>query len=92
MSCRVLGRRVEEAILAHVAAAARAEGAKVLIGSYIPSGRNAIVADHYRKLGFTEIAGDGDGTRWQLDLVTHSAPELPMTIVAKHPEPALHAV
>ena len=92
MSCRVLGRRVEEAILAHVAAAARAEGAKVLIGSYIPSGRNAIVADHYRKLGFTEIAGDGDGTRWKLDLVTYSAPELPMTIVAKHPEPALHAV
>ena len=92
MSCRVLGRRVEEAVLAHVAAAARTEGAKHLVGSYRPSGRNAIVADHYRKLGFTEVAGDGDETRWELDLADYIAPELPMTIIAKHPEPALHAV
>ena len=34
MSCRVLGRRVEEAALRHIATAARAAGAERLIGEY----------------------------------------------------------
>ena len=48
MSCRVLGRRVQEAALAHLAAAAASEGAKSLIGRYIPSAKNRMVAGHYR--------------------------------------------
>jgi FkbH-like protein len=84
MSCRVLGRRVEEAVLAHVCAAARAEGAKCLIGRYLPSAKNRMVADHYSKLGFTLVDDSaGEGTVWMLELGRYQAPELPMQINAQ---------
>lgn len=81
MSCRVLGRRVQEAALAHLAAAARAEGARRLIGHFIPSAKNKMVADHYAGLGFAaDGAGEDGTTRWVLDLATYQPPELPMAI------------
>lgn len=81
MSCRVLERRVEEATLAHLAAAARAAGAGWLLGQYVPSGRNAMVADHYARLGFVADGVGADGaTRWRLDLSGWDAPALPMRV------------
>ena len=80
MSCRVLGRRVEEAVLGHLAAAARTAGARALVGSYIPSPKNRMVADHYKKLGFASTETTEDGTTgWSLDLEAYAAPDLPMT-------------
>ena len=82
MSCRVLGRRVPEAVLAHLAAAARSDGARRLIGRYIPSPKNRMVADHYAKLGFEAISGGGEGeTLWALDLARYAPPDLPMRVV-----------
>jgi FkbH-like protein len=52
MSCRVLGRGVEAATLNLIAAQAAAMGAERLIGTYIPTAKNPMVADHYQKLGF----------------------------------------
>ena len=81
MSCRVLGRRVQEAALAHLAAAAASEGAKRLIGRYIPSAKNRMVAGHYQSLGFTLIDTGTDGeTEWRLDLADYEPPDLPMRI------------
>ena len=54
MSCRVLGRRVEEAVLKEIVGQAKISGAKKIVGSYIPSERNIIVKDHYLKLGFSK--------------------------------------
>ncbi|MEA2998570.1 MAG: hypothetical protein QOK17_403 [Sphingomonadales bacterium] len=71
MSCRVLGRQVEAATLNLLADLARRRSAKRLIGTYIPTAKNGMVRDHYRKLGFTE--GDvaaGGATTWTLDLDT----------------------
>jgi FkbH-like protein len=81
MSCRVLGRKVEEAALAHLAAAAGEDGARYLVGRYIPSAKNGMVAEHYRKLGFAlvERAEDG-GSVWKLDLAAYSAPRLPLEV------------
>lgn len=85
MSCRVLGRRVEEAVLSHVCAAAKAEGAKRLIGRYLPSAKNRMVADHYRKLGFSLMEESADGaTVWALELDDYQAPELPMQITSEN--------
>jgi FkbH-like protein len=69
MSCRVLGRRVEEASINLVAAEARRRGARKLIGEYLPTKKNDMVREFYAKLGFdqTEISTDGS-TRWELDL------------------------
>ncbi|HEX4098859.1 MAG TPA: HAD-IIIC family phosphatase, partial [Caulobacteraceae bacterium] len=56
MSCRVLGRELERAVLGKIVGEARSRKVGRLIGSYIPSGRNSMVADHYRKLGFVLVA------------------------------------
>jgi FkbH-like protein len=81
MSCRVLGRRVEEAVLAVVADAARNAGAQRLVGEWLPTPKNGLVEKHFEKLGFT-FAGDlaDGGTRWVLDLADYQAPDLPMVI------------
>jgi len=72
---------VQEAALAQVAEAAKAAGAERLVGKYIPSAKNAMVAEHYAKLGF-EPAGElpDGGTRWTLDLASYVVPDLPMRI------------
>lgn len=89
MSCRVLKRRVEEAILDAVAVAARAVGVKRLVGDYLPSAKNAMVAGHFEALGFAragtpEAAGDAamdaEATRWVLDLADYSPTAPPMTV------------
>ncbi len=71
MSCRVLGRRVEHAILNEIVAQARQQGAEVLRGVYIPTDRNSMVKDLYPKLGF-KPAGEADGaTLWTLDIADY---------------------
>ena len=78
MSCRVLGRRVEEATLLNIAKHAKASGATKLIGIYSPTARNSIVKDHYNKLGFTKTSGDHEVETWELDLTQYQPPELPI--------------
>jgi FkbH-like protein len=79
MSCRVLGRRMEEATLAMIVKAARARGVETLVGRYLPTAKNAMVADHYEKLGFDLLERQADGSsRWRLELADHAAPDLPM--------------
>ncbi len=69
MSCRVLGRQVEEATMNLVAAEAVRLGATRLLGEYLPTKKNGMVRDHYRNLGFAEIEAREDGaTVWSLDL------------------------
>ncbi len=69
MSCRVLGRQVEPTTLNLIAQEAAKLGAKRLAGEYIPTKKNAMVKDHYARLGFTvmETGADG-GNRNILDL------------------------
>jgi FkbH-like protein len=82
MSCRVLGRRVEELVLATVAEAARSSGAMRLTGTYIPTKKNGLVVEHFAKLGFTKTGDLPDGgTTWTLGLADYVAPELPMQII-----------
>lgn len=69
MSCRVLGRGVEQAVLNEVAIAARAEGARALKATYIPTKKNGLVRDLFQKLGFEKTGEEADGsTSWILDL------------------------
>jgi FkbH-like protein len=72
MSCRVLGRDVEQACLNVMCALARAAGASRLTGLYRPTAKNAMVSELYARLGFTLVpagAGDAAGagtTHWEL--------------------------
>ncbi len=69
MSCRVLGRGMEEETLNLVAAEAQRLRAIALIGEYRPTAKNGMVREHYAKLGFTKVSEAEDGaTEWRLDL------------------------
>ena len=84
MSCRVIGRRVEEVVLAELCRAAAAAGRSRLVGRYLPTARNGLVEDHYEKLGFQlEARGDDGSTTWSLAVDAHRAPELPLRVVRR---------
>jgi FkbH-like protein len=91
MSCRVLGRKVEEAMLAKVVAAASTAGVQRIVGTYIPTAKNGMVAEHYRKLDFRPLDGAGPETRWELSVSDYTAPTLPMRIDDRYPVPAAAA-
>lgn len=86
MSCRVLGRCVEQAVLAEILFRARAAGISTLEGLYIPTERNEMVREHYAKLGFTRIDGGSDGSsRWELKTDAEVG-DVPMTVVREQPQ------
>ena len=68
MSCRVIGRSAETALLAKIAADAKQETATRIVGEYIPTKKNPPAADFYDRHGFKDIATEGDVKRWELDL------------------------
>jgi FkbH-like protein len=53
MSCRVLNREMELAMFDALVEECQVRGIRRIVGSYIPSKKNGIVADHYSTLGFT---------------------------------------
>ncbi len=75
MSCRVLKRDMEFAMLDAVAARAQALGVTELHGTYLPTAKNGMVAELYEKLGFrpASAAGLPDGaTAWTLELSNYT--------------------
>jgi len=81
MSCRVLNRKVEIAVLMEILAEAKARGVKRIVGVYKPTDRNGMVADHYAKLNFAELARHDDGsTEWVLDVEAAETVAVPMTV------------
>jgi FkbH-like protein len=81
MSCRVLKRGVEQMVLREIVLNAKARGAKRVVGVYLPTERNSMVANHYRDLGFTLAETlDGGGTVWELS-TDIEPPEETMAVV-----------
>lgn len=65
MSCRVMNRRVEQAMLRDVIDIAIARGCGSLRGEYVATDRNSIVSGFYAEQGF---AAAGGGAVFELDL------------------------
>lgn len=84
MSCRVLGRQVEAAVLEVIAQEATSRGAQALVGEYRPTPRNGMVSDHYPKLGFAPAdtpAPASDGSLfWRFDIGAASPPQHLITV------------
>ncbi len=68
MSCRVIGRTVETALLAHLAADARQQGATLLQGWFLPTKKNAPAQEFYSEHGFEVADRTEEGVLWKLDL------------------------
>lgn len=67
MSCRVLKRGMENFALNTIVEFAKANGYKKIIGEYIPTPKNGMVAAHYTGLGFTKLDGT-ETAQWVLDV------------------------
>ncbi|WP_233704459.1 HAD-IIIC family phosphatase [Helicobacter cynogastricus] len=72
MSCRVLKRDLEFAMLNSLVKRARELGVKTLKGYYYPTPKNAMVADLYTSFGFTLKSQAEDGSVFGLDLDQHT--------------------
>ena len=70
MSCRVLKRDMELAMLDGLVKQAKAAGYTKLIGRYLPTAKNKMVKDFYPDtLGFSKLSEDSEGnTVWELDI------------------------
>lgn len=64
MSCRILGRGIEQAFFASLVGAVQRRHGRQLIGEYRPTAKNHIVAGFYRDAGFAELGGGF----WRLEL------------------------
>jgi FkbH-like protein len=70
LSCRVIGRTVETALLAHLAESAAQRGRKRLVGWFLPTKKNAPARDFYQQHGFERKEVNDSGSLWTLDLKT----------------------
>jgi FkbH-like protein len=66
MSCRVLKRGMEDFTLNTMVTDAKEHGYKRIVGEYLPTAKNGMVADHYKKLGFAEVKDVGTA-QWVLE-------------------------
>ena len=57
MSCRVLRRGMEHFTLNTMVSEARRRGYHRIVGEYLPTAKNGMVADHYQRLGFRPVEG-----------------------------------
>ncbi len=68
MSCRVLGRGMEQAMLDAVVENAAKAGMKTVVGYYFPTAKNKMVADFYRDFGFTVREENDSGMVWEMQV------------------------
>ena len=66
MSCRVLKREMELAMLDKLIEAARARGIRKILGYYYPTKKNGMVKELYGSFGFTKTADNDGNTLWEL--------------------------
>ena len=74
LSCRVIGRTVETALLAHIAKGAVERGCKRLVGWFLPTKKNAPARDFYSQHKFELVEQTHEGTLWSLNLTQEGVP------------------
>ena len=66
MSCRVLGRQMEEYMCVSLLSAAQAANAATVVGEYVPTAKNDLVSNLYPRLGFEVLAENERRYRFSL--------------------------
>lgn len=75
MSCRVLGRTVEQAFIKWIGSRAQSAGARRVVGLYAPTAKNKPFSGYYESCGFSRASSSENPQSWTLDL---SAADLKM--------------
>jgi FkbH-like protein len=83
LSCRIIGRGAETALLSFLAGWARKRCLRSLEGEYIPTPKNAPAADCYARHGFVQVGTTATGTKWRLSTIDADVP-WPATIRPAH--------
>ncbi len=72
MSCRVLKRNMEYAMMDKLVEKAKKKKIKVIYGYYYPTLKNKMVKEFYDSLGFEEISCDDEGNKvYRLDITNY---------------------
>ncbi len=72
MSCRVLKRDMEYAMMDELVEKCKAAGIRTIFGYYYPTAKNAMVKNFYEIQGFSKIAEDEEGnTTWEYRIPEH---------------------
>lgn len=68
MSCRIMGKRLENCFLDHVERDLLAQGKTLLTADYRPTPKNLPVKEFYPSLGYCVVQQDGEDIRYGIDL------------------------
>ena len=71
MSCRVLKRGMEDAMMDTLMRHAAARGIKKVVGYYYPTAKNAMVREFYAQFGFSKTQESEQGTTWELNVADY---------------------
>jgi FkbH-like protein len=66
MSCRVIGRQVEDALVDRICKDAKEQSCKIIEAEYIKTAKNNLVADFWDKNGFKKLVFDKNVAKYQL--------------------------
>ncbi len=72
MSCRVLKRGMEQAMMDEMVRRARERGITSILGYYYRTPKNAMVANLYRDFGFSLLETHDEDTLWCLDINSYN--------------------
>ncbi len=85
LSCRVFGKRAENAFLAWILRTLKDSGTTRAYGLYTPTEKNAMTKDFYKNSGFDFEKTENERDVWRYDL-TKPPPEVPRWIRFEDPE------
>jgi FkbH-like protein len=85
MSCRVLGRQVESAVMNVLFEESARLGVSLLLGEYRETPKNAMVRDHYARLGFERAERTGNVQLWRMDLRSYKPIATHIEVEASQP-------
>lgn len=80
MSCRVLKREMELAMLDTLVSDCQKAGIAEIVGYYYPTKKNGMVAKLYESFGFTKVSDDGANTVWSLKTENYTPKTTAITI------------
>lgn len=83
MSCRVLGRRVEDLTVQAIVDRAAELGCDRVIGRYVPTSKNGMVAKLYPDQGFELVRDEGGELTFALDLKAFKTKSIPIVVEQK---------
>ncbi|MBN2879006.1 MAG: HAD family hydrolase [Clostridia bacterium] len=72
MSCRVLKRNMEFAMMDDVIRRAKEQGIKKVIGYYYKTAKNSMVKDFYSQFGFKKVSEENDDSVWEIAADTYA--------------------